>query len=246
MFWSGETLLERGSEIVSGFNPKMIDCAALVLSVGPEYYVTPSVDDNDRSKWLKRFLHAPSIEEAGAKPLYSSTSSERSRWEERSRGDSLTIPPNRFAFLITEERVSIPKNAIGFISLKAGKKFEGLINVSGFHVDPGYNGRLVYSVYNAGPSTIHVQRHESLFLLWLANLDVSETNYYYTGMAKNQIDSKVITSVNHGVHSLFSISEELKNLKRTVELHGFVGSALVGIVAVVAAIVTVISFINGS
>ncbi len=221
----------------------MIDCAALVLSVGPEYYVTPSVEDKDQKYWMKRFLHASSIE--SAKPLYSSVSADLSRWEDRSRGDSLTIPPNRFAFLITEERISVPTNAIGFISLKAGKKFEGLINVSGFHVDPGYSGRLVYSVYNAGPSTIHVQRHEKIFLLWLAGLDVADSNHVYRGSAKNQIDSKVITSVNHGVHSLFSVSEELKDLRREVVLHRWVVTALLGFAAISGAAAAVFQVFNG-
>jgi dCTP deaminase len=47
----------------------------------------------------------------------------------------------------------------------------GLINVSGFHVDPGFYGKLIYAVYNAGPSEIHLSRGTEMFLIWFADLD---------------------------------------------------------------------------
>jgi len=72
-------------------------------------------------------------------------------------GEQFVIPPGQFAYLLTEEVVRIPSSAMGFISLKFGVKGPGLINVSGFHVDPGYWGRLVFSVYNAGPSEARLQ-----------------------------------------------------------------------------------------
>ena len=58
------------------------------------------------------------------------------------KGEQLVIPPGQFALLITVERVRIPPDAIGFISIKAGIKFKGLVIISGFHVDPGFSGRL--------------------------------------------------------------------------------------------------------
>jgi dCTP deaminase len=45
-----------------------------------------------------------------------------------------------------------------------------LINVSGFHVDPGYKGNLVFSVYNAGSSQISLSAGEPCFLIWFADL----------------------------------------------------------------------------
>ena len=47
------------------------------------------------------------------------------------------------AMLITEEQVNVPLDAMAFISMKAGKKLGGLINISGFHVDPGFNPSVV-------------------------------------------------------------------------------------------------------
>lgn len=55
-----------------------------------------------------------------------------------------TIPKGQFALLITEEIVKVPNNALAFISFKAKYKYKGLINVSGFHVDPGWYGKLTF------------------------------------------------------------------------------------------------------
>ena len=56
------------------------------------------------------------------------------------RGEQLSVPPGQFAQLLTEETVEIPEDALGLISIKSGLKSRGLVNVSGFHVDPGYRG----------------------------------------------------------------------------------------------------------
>jgi len=61
-------------------------------------------------------------------------------------GKQIAIPPGQLALLITEEEVAIPTNRIGFISIKFTAKMRGLINVSGFHVDPGFKGKLKFSV----------------------------------------------------------------------------------------------------
>src|SRR3954469_7970090 len=52
-------------------------------------------------------------------------------------GSKVTIPPGQFGLLTTLETVFVPHNAIAFISIRARIKFRGLVNVSGFHVDPG-------------------------------------------------------------------------------------------------------------
>ena len=71
-----------------------------------------------------------------------------------SPGEHITIPPGQFALLLTKESVSIPSTALGLISIKSKVKLRGLMNVSGFHVDPGFTGQLKFSVYNAGNQSL--------------------------------------------------------------------------------------------
>ncbi len=99
--------------------------------------------------------------------------------------EQLVIPPGQFGLLITNETVTIPLTAIGFISIKAGIKFRGLVNVSGFHVDPGFTGQLKFSVYNAGSQNIVLDSKQRVFLLWLSDLD-QRTKDGYVGEHNKQ------------------------------------------------------------
>jgi dCTP deaminase len=131
MFWSGETLVERLPKLIEPFVPERVDCAAYTLAIGPEVYISPTDQTADPSTVTVRKLD---------------------------ENEAFTIPPGQFAFLLTEEIVSVPADALAFISIRAKTKFRGLVNVSGFHVDPGYRGQLTYSVFNAGPVPIHLKR----------------------------------------------------------------------------------------
>lgn len=128
-FWSGETLGQKLPALVDPFVPKAIDCAAYTLHVGSEVYVSPDKEIASPSRHTKQRLNME---------------------------DGFTIPPGQFAFLTTQETVEVPDDAIAFISIKARLKFSGLVNISGFHVDPGYKGNLVFSVLNAGPKPLHL------------------------------------------------------------------------------------------
>lgn len=90
---------------------------------------------------------------------------------DREKNRQVDINPGQFALLLTYEVVNIPNDKIAFISIKAGEKLKGLINVSGFHVDPGFNDHLLFSVYNAGPSTIVLNCGEPYFPIWFAELE---------------------------------------------------------------------------
>jgi dCTP deaminase len=74
--------------------------------------------------------------------------------------------------------------------MRAGLKFKGLINVSGFHVDPGWEGRLVFGVYNAGPKTLMLERGQELFLIVFGSLD-RPSNITYPGSNHNRLGIKL-------------------------------------------------------
>src|SRR5688572_11980066 len=58
-------------------------------------------------------------------------------------GETFPIPPGQVAVIMTRETITAPADALGLLSAKFSWKLRGLINVSGFHVDPGFHGRLV-------------------------------------------------------------------------------------------------------
>lgn len=147
MFWNGKKLESKKSSLIELDNPDdlhkvKVDCASIELTVGSEVYITPSSENDPK---VKRVLT-----------------------EKKSQ---FIIPKGQFALLITEEIVRVPNDALAFISFKAKYKYKGLINVSGFHVDPGWYGKLTFSIYNAGPSDIALEKGDPFALIWYADLD---------------------------------------------------------------------------
>ncbi len=188
MFWSGETLSDRLASLIEPFSPERVDCAAYTLSVGSEVYVSPNDQVADPTTVTVRKL-AP--------------------------GDAFAIPPGQFAFLLTEEIVTVPASALAFISIRARIKFRGLVNVSGFHVDPGYRGQLTFAVFNAGPVPIHIKRGQPIFLIWYASLD-QETNFKKDDRVQMGIDSDLITGIAGELQSFAGLSKKIKDADKNL------------------------------
>jgi dCTP deaminase len=171
-FWSSQTLEKRIGQLIDPPDPNMIDCNAITLRVGTEIYITPEV------------------------------AQAHTQTKQRLRNNQgFLIPPGQFAFLMTEEVVRVPPDTMAFISMKTTFKNKGLVNVSGFHADPGWEGPLIFAVFNAGPASVHLYRGLPLFLIWYADLDLpSEKRKENPGSI--QIPAVTINNLTGGVNSL--------------------------------------------
>src|SRR6266705_6882029 len=197
-FWSSQTLEAkvRDQELIRPPRDNAVDCNAYTLRIGPEIYVTPTLEQGSANTHTKVRL---------------------------SEGEPFTIPAGQFAFLMSEESVEVPTNAMAFISIKARIKFRGLVNVSGFHVDPGWNGPLIFAVFNAGPATVHLHRGQDLFLIWYADLDKASERHK-NDMGGSVIPPDIINNISGELYSLQNLSktmhekdEELSNRIHDIE-----------------------------
>jgi dCTP deaminase len=179
-FWSSQTLEKRIGQLIDPPDPNMIDCNAITLRVGTEIYITPELVQ----------AHAQT--------------------KQRLRNNQgFLIPPGQFAFLMTEEVVRVPPDTMAFISMKTTFKNKGLVNVSGFHGDPGWEGPLIFAVFNAGPASVHLYRGLPLFLIWYADLD-HQSDKRKTNPGSNQIPAVTINNLTGGVNSLNVLDSRLK------------------------------------
>jgi dCTP deaminase len=85
-FWSSQTLEARLKELVDPPNEDLVDCNAVTLRVGREVYITPGFEQPNPNSHTKQLL---------------------------SEGAPFAIPPGQFAFLLTEEVVTVPPEAMG-------------------------------------------------------------------------------------------------------------------------------------
>lgn len=176
---------ERLPCLIDPYNPQNVKNSAYELSMGHEAYVTESGRSNTRIRLRIR------------------------------PGQHVKIPPGQLALLLVHEEVEIPQDALGFISMKSRFKMRGLVNVSGFHVDPGYKGNLVFSVFNAGSNNIMVRSGEPTFLLWLASLDRYSTDPYAGGrQGKNEITSDQYMNLNGPTYNPTALAQRVTELER--------------------------------
>lgn len=192
-FWSGETIIARNKRdnIISDFRDLYIDCGAVQLHMGREVFITP---------------HAPTEPRYASQKLILTTNQ-----------PNFSIPPGQFAFLLTKEFISIPIDTIAFISMRSRIKYLGLVNVSGFHVDPGFRGNLIYAVYNAGPQAIQLAKDEPIFLIWFADLDRSApepTAYHRQEPPQTQIPIQLLQQIPGQIYTLQGLSRRLEEIDR--------------------------------
>jgi dCTP deaminase len=180
MFWSGSRLEQELPALISDYCDKRIDRASYRLRIGPEVYVSPTGEPDDPRNKPKTQL--------GEK-------------------QGFTVPAGQFGFILTEETVKVPSKAIAFISMRAGYKFRGLVNVSGFHVDPNYEGRLVFSIFNAGPGPVHLSRGEECFLIFYADLDQPKEIPVKNGY--DSIPSNLTGPIAGGLQSFASVLSKI-------------------------------------
>ncbi|MBN1961379.1 MAG: dUTP pyrophosphatase [Deltaproteobacteria bacterium] len=132
-------------------------------------------------------------------------------------GEQIRIPPGQFAILLTKEEINLPNNYLAFISIKSSIKLSGLVNVSGFHVDPGFKGRLKFSVYNAGPEAIVLNVGKRVFLIWFYELNIPDENEYKgNSQGQQSISSKDVMRLQGEVVSPATLKKEVEELRATV------------------------------
>lgn len=191
-FWSGEKLEERlGQEgLITPFEPSQIDCASYQLKLGSEVYISPASEAKEPNQTTIRRLSGDD--------------------------EAFTIPSGQFAFLMTEELIKVPADGIAFISIRATVKFRGLVNVSGFHVDPGYSGRLIFSVFNAGPAPVHLKRGDTCFLIWYADLDRTSAKLKDKA-GYNTIPAALINPIAGGIQSFEGVLGKIKEVEKKLD-----------------------------
>lgn len=127
--------------------------------------------------------------------------------------ESFSIKPGQFAFILTEETLSLSNKVLGLISVRATIKFAGLVNVSGFHVDPGYCGKLIFAVFNSGPKRITIQRGDPIFSLWISDLDEEVPASELPKPGYQHIPASVINGIDGNHLTAYQLSEKIDQME---------------------------------
>lgn len=133
----------------------------------------------------------------------------------------VAIPPGEFGLLTTHEELFIPGDLTAFISIKFRYKILGLVNISGFHVDPLFKGKIVFSVYNVGPSDIVLRYRDPIFIIFFAKLS-SEVTGERKGEFQGQkrLKTQTVISLRGAGLSLTTMEKRLSRLETILWIIG--------------------------
>lgn len=155
----------------------------------------------------------------------------------------ISLAPGQFAMLTCYEEIKMPREYLGLIALRSSFKFQGLVNISGFHVDPTHEGTLLFAVQNVGPSDIRLKYKEPTFIIFFAKLegDIDKTR---GEEAQTQFKPKLTGIRLQDVQLLGGSSITISKLKKDVEnLRTVV--LIYGAIAVSAFVALVINLVRG-
>lgn len=155
------------------------------------------------------------------------------------KGQTVNIEPGQFAVLMTEEYLEMPEDLLGFITVRFRYKSKGLVNISGFHVDPGFEGHLVFSVYNTGPATVTLRRGEKVFSVFFAEIH-PKTGYgdgVYSKQKSIPIDI-IETLAGARIPSLQDLENKVNRNWTTLKIYGTILTGL--FVALIGAIIAIL------
>lgn len=85
------------------------------------------------------------------------------------------VSPGQFAILTSLEMIEMPDDLIAFIAIRTQYKMQGLVNISGFHVDPTFKGKLLFAVQNVGPVDVRLKFGEPTFSIFFSRLEEGST-----------------------------------------------------------------------
>ncbi len=152
----------------------------------------------------------------------------------------MILHPGQFALVKTFEVVKVPPEMVGLISIRSEYKFQGLVNVSGFHVDPTFSGNLIFAVQNVGPNDIRLRYREPAFMIMWARLSrpyvPTESSRKREGYSN--IPGRLMAQLGGGTITLSQLKREVDKLQTEVKV--FAGLAIALMLALIGAILKVV------
>lgn len=128
----------------------------------------------------------------------------------------LELSPGSYAGIISFEKLLLPQNVFARIGSKRSYSYEGIILLSGSLVDPGYEGHLLFGLYNASQKKVIIRRGQKICTVVFEQLPVAVERkvqpdpYLLDGEFPNEFVNKM---ANMDVLPWMQISERVKQIE---------------------------------
>ena len=118
-----------------------------------------------------------------------------------SNNDKIVLQPGSAVIIETAESVQFPKSRFGQIVPKVSLLQNGLSNTSS-KIDPGYNGKLLITVFNLGKRKVFLKKGDKFCTLYVLDVKFGAKHYnkqskQITGGSKRGLFSKIKDSIEN-------------------------------------------------
>ena len=131
----------------------------------------------------------------------------------------LALAPGQFAILTCHEKIALPREIMGFITLRNRYKMQGLVNVSGFHVDPTFKEQLVFAVQNVGATDIRLKYMDRTFTIFFAYVDKNSDGGVKEASPRSGITLEDIAQLGGSTITLGKLQTEIEQLRRILTIY---------------------------
>jgi len=135
------------------------------------------------------------------------------------RGTELVVSPGEMVFVMSKERLNLNGNIFSQLSPRRKMTEFGIITLGGFAIDPGYNGKLLFGLYNISSEDFKLVPNAKLVGAVFFELEKDELLPDYTPpKAIDEYSSTLIEKVaKYQPVGITTLGESIREIERQLE-----------------------------
>jgi deoxycytidine triphosphate deaminase len=136
------------------------------------------------------------------------------------QGTELVVTPGEMVFVMTKETLNLPINIYSQLSPRRKMTEFGIVTLGGFAIDPGYNGKLLFGLYNVSSEDFKLVPNAKLAGAVFYELEDDELLSDYTPpKAIDGFSSTLIEKISkYQPIGIKTLEESVKEIKKQLEV----------------------------
>jgi len=136
------------------------------------------------------------------------------------QGIDLVITPGEMVFVMSKETLNLPHNIFSLLSPRRKMTEFGIITLGGMAIDPGYNGKLLFGLYNISSENFKLVPNAKLAGAVFFELESEELiNDYIPPKSIDGFSSTLIEKVSkYQPVGITTLQESIKEIERQLEI----------------------------
>lgn len=136
------------------------------------------------------------------------------------QGSELVVSPGEMVFVMSKETLNLPQNTFSQLSPRRKMTEFGIITLGGLAIDPGYNGKLLFGLYNVSSEDFKLVPNAKLVGAVFYELEADELlTDYMPPKAIDRYSSTLIEKISkYQPIGITTIQESVREIEKQLEI----------------------------